>query len=143
MTSPWLPVHTDRLRLRLYEPTDHPWLLDLFGRPDVARYLLDEPWTPELATQRLAERTGRTGLDGDAGALALAVEHEGVPVGDLALWLTDRERGVAEVGSVLHPDAGGRGLATEAVRAVLDVAFGDYHLHRVAAQMDARNTASA
>lgn len=75
--------------------------------------------------------------------MALVVEHEGTPVGDVLLWLTDRERRVAEIGWVLDPDHGGRGVATEAVSAVLDRAFDVHRLHRVAAQMDARNTASA
>ncbi len=142
MSKPVLPIRTDRLLLRPHRATDHGWLLDLYGRADVARFLLDEPWTAELATRRLAERVDRAGLGEPAGALALVVEHDGAPVGDVALWLTDRERGVAEIGWVLHPEAGGRGLATEAVRAVLDRAFAHHGLHRVVAQMDARNTAS-
>src|SRR5699024_7167737 len=48
-----------------------------------------------------------------------------------------------EIGWVVDPGQGGRGLATEAVRAMLDLAFERYGAHRVAAQMDARNTASA
>ena len=66
-----------------------------------------------------------------------------VPVGDVALWLTDRERRVAEIGWVFDPVHHGNGYAREAVAAVLRVAFDEYGLHRVAAQMDARNAASA
>ena len=43
----------------------------------------------------------------------------------------------------LHPDASGHGYATEAVRALIGVAFGTYGMRRVVAQIDARNTASA
>lgn len=43
----------------------------------------------------------------------------------------------------MAPDHGGKGFATEAVRAVLHLAFDHYRVHRVAAQMDGRNTASA
>ncbi len=42
----------------------------------------------------------------------------------------------------MHPAYGGRGLATEAVRALVALAFGPFGLHRVYAQLDPRNTAS-
>ena len=49
----------------------------------------------------------------------------------------------AEIGYVFHPDAQGEGLATEAARAVVDLAFRELGVHRVFGQIDARNTASA
>lgn len=143
-----LPLRTERLTLRLHREGDEDWLHRIYGRADVARFLLEGPWTAEEAAARLAERRTRTGLEGDAGALALVVEHAGTPVGDVALWLTDRQRRIAEIGWVLDPERGGRGYAAEAVSAVLRLALADPRagglgLHRVAAQMDARNTASA
>lgn len=138
-----LTLETKRLRLRLHDADDAGWLHELYSRPDVARYLLDEPWTEDVTRDKLAERLARTGLDEDGGALALVIEHEGVAIGDVALWLTDDEHRQGEIGWVLDPAHGGRGLATEAVRAVLTLGFEHYTLHRVTAQMDARNSASA
>lgn len=143
MTDPPWPVTTGRLTLRLHSPPDLDWLLDVHSRPDVARYLLDGPWTPAEAEEALEKRVARTDLDGPAGALALVVEREGTPVGTVALWLTDHEHRVAEIGWTLDPRHTGRGYAREAVRAVLRLGFERYSLHRVVAQMDARNTASA
>ena len=138
-----LPVDTDRLRLRLHREQDREALLAIYSRPDVARHLLEEPWTTEDSRRRIEERLARTGLHTGEGALALVIEHEGRVIGDVALWLTDRTHLAAEIGWVLDPAEGGQGLATEAVRAVLDLALGKSGLHRVAARMDARNTASA
>lgn len=137
-----LPLVTDRLTLRAHEAEDAVWLHRIYSRPDVARYLLDEPWSAADAARHVAERLMKTDVDG-AGALALVVEYEGMPVGDVLLWLTDTERRVAEIGWVLDPEHGGQGFAREAVAEVLRLAFEHYRLHRVAAQMDARNTASA
>ena len=95
------------------------------------------------AAGHVEERLAKTDLDGEAAALAMVIEHEGTPVGDVLLWLIDAERRVAEIGWVLDPGHGGQGLAREAVGEVLRVAFDHHRLHRVAAQMDARNTASA
>ena len=141
-TDPW-PLVTDRLRLRLHHADDAGWLHELYARPDVARYLLDEPWTADVTHAKLTERLVKTSLDGETGALALVIEHGGVPIGDVALWLTDHEHRQGEIGWVLDPAHGGQGFASEAVRAVLSFGFDHYRLHRITAQMDARNHASA
>lgn len=141
--APDLPLVTDRLRLRLYRREDAVAQQRLYARPEVARYLLDDPWTPEDAETKVGQRLTRTGLDGPSRSLALVVEHAGQVIGDVALWLSDDRGATAEIGWVLDPEAGGRGFATEAVTAVLDHGFTRHRLHRVVAQMDARNTASA
>jgi RimJ/RimL family protein N-acetyltransferase len=133
---------TDRLRLRLHRTDDVRALCGIYGREDVARFLLDGPWTLADAERHVADRIGKDGLDGDSGALAVVIDYAGEVVGDVQLWWTDRDRRTAEIGWVLDPAHGGRGLAREAVSAVLDLAFGRYRAHRVAAQMDARNEAS-
>lgn len=138
-----LPLQTARLTLRSHEAHDAGWLHHIYSQPNIARYLLDEPWTQHDATTHVEQRLAKTDLNGPAGALSLVVEHDGNPIGDVQLWFTDRERRVAEIGWMLDPDHSGHGFASEAVRAVLDLGFDHCGLHRVAAQMDARNTASA
>lgn len=142
LSAQW-PLATERLRLRLHGTGDAEWLHELYSRPDVARYLLDEPWTAEVTRDKLTERLAKTDIDGETGALALVIEHDGVPIGDVALWLTDHEHRQGEIGWVLDPAHGGQGFASEAVRAVLALGFDHYRLHRITAQMDARNSASA
>ncbi|NUL44955.1 GNAT family N-acetyltransferase [Cellulosimicrobium funkei] len=143
MASLKFPIRTSRLALRPHCEADVDWLYKVYSRPDISRYLLDEPASLEEAQNRLSERIPRTDLDGAEGSLSLVIEREQSPIGDVLLWFTERERRVAEIGWVLDPDHGGQGFAAEAVRAVLDLAFEHYGVHRVAAQMDARNTASA
>ena len=143
MTPLTLPLQTARLALRPHHESDVDALHRIYSQPDVARYLLEDPWTPSTAAEKVSKRLARMDLDGPDGALALVIERELAPIGDVALWYTDRECRVAEIGWVLDPDHGGQGFAVEAVRSVLDLAFDHYRLHRVAAQMDARNTASA
>lgn len=136
-------LSTDRLLLRPHDAADASPLQRIYGRPDVSRYLLDDPWSADDAARHVREREAKTDLDGSTGALALVIEQEHAVIGDVQLWYTDRERRVAEIGWVLDPAHGGRGLAAEAVSAVLRFAFDAARLHRVTAQMDARNTASA
>ena len=146
-----LPLTTDRLRLRPYVESDAEAQLRILSREDVSRFVLQDPWTAEVAETQIAKRIPRTGLETESRALALVIETadgldslEGSRViGDVALWLEDGSEEKAEIGWILDPVAGGHGFATEAVIAVLNVAFDHYGLHRVFAQMDARNTASA
>lgn len=145
-----LPLTTDRLRLRPYVESDAEAQLRILSREDVSRFLLQDPWTAEVAETQIAKRIPRTGLETESRALALVIETadgldslEGSRViGDIALWLEDGSEEKAEIGWILDPAAGGHGFATEAAIAVLNVAFDHYGLHRVFAQMDARNTAS-
>lgn len=138
-----LPSRTERLVLRAHAAGDDAWLQRIYSDGDVARYLLDEPWTEADARSRVTERIEQVGLETEAGALALVVERDGMPVGDVVVWWTDRERRVAEIGWVLSPEHSGHGYASEVVGVVLEMAFRRYRLHRVVARMDARNEASA
>ena len=141
--APDWPLPTARLTLRPHREDDLGWLQEMYTQPEVVRHLLDEPWDEATARAKLAKRITWDDLGGPSGAVSLVVEHAGVPVGDVILWLTDRERGVAEIGWALDPRHAGQGFAREAAAALLDLGFETSGLHRVVAQMDARNTASA
>ncbi|MEJ1087163.1 GNAT family N-acetyltransferase [Microbacterium sp. Mu-80] len=144
MADDVFPHRTARLTLRFHESRDHDDLLRVYRRDDVARYLLEEPWTDEQTSERLAKRITRRTLFDEPHALSLIIEDEqGRYAGDLALWLTDVEHGQAEVGWVLDPGHAGHGYATEAASALLKLAFTRLDVHRVKAEMDARNAASA
>lgn len=146
-----LPLTTDRLQLRAYRETDAEALLPFYSREDVSEFLLQDPWTAEVARTEIAKRIPRTGLDTESRGLALVIETadgldaiEGsVVIGDIALWFDGDSNSKAEIGWVLNPAAGGHGFATEAALAMLNAAFDHYGLHRVFAQVDSRNTASA
>ncbi|MGD7788314.1 GNAT family N-acetyltransferase [Propionibacteriaceae bacterium Y1700] len=141
--EPNLPLITDRLRLRHYRDDDVDAMLSYYADPTVARYLLDEPWDRAKAEQEVARRTGKRHITAEGFGISLVVEHDDAVIGDIVLWAADATLSLGEIGWVYHPDAGGKGLATEAAQAVLDLAFGHYRMHRVKAQLDARNAASA
>lgn len=143
MTDLRLPIDTERLRLRAHRPGDLEPLYDYYADPDVCRYLPWGPWTRADAEEHLRKRLERTGIVGPDSSLALVVEHDGRLVGDVVVWPADETLERGEVGWAFHPSVAGRGYATEAVRALLGVAFGTYRMRRVYAQLDARNTASA
>lgn len=135
------PIHTERLTLRLYEPTDAEKILQYYSDPDVCRYLLHEVWTDADSVTAVNKRMKRTGLN--TQALAMVVEHEETVVGNVEAWLIDGSPALVELGWTFSPDVAGLGYATEAVHALIDHVFSLPQIHRVSAQMDGRNDASA
>ena len=141
---PAYPISTSRLLLRPLTAEDIGALLAYRGDPEVCRYLPFEPMTREVLTTRLAGDLVRREIarEGDALTLGAARIGDGRLVGDVVLFFRSQRHAGGEIGYVFHPDVAGQGFAVEACRAVLDLAFGDLGLHRVVANMDARNHAS-
>jgi RimJ/RimL family protein N-acetyltransferase len=140
---PPVPLRTERLELRYFRDSDADRLLRYYGREDTTRYLLDGPWDEAKARDEVARRAGRLHITAAGYAACLVVEEAGAVVGDITLWAVDDSLSLGEMSWVFDPGSGGRGLATEAARAVLDLAFDHYGMHRVRVRMDARNAASA
>lgn len=138
-----LPIQTERLTLRAHTEDDLEALLEYESLDVVAQYLPFHAWTRETGREHLAKRLERLGLDSPARSLGLVVEHEGRVIGDVLLWATDETGAKGEMGWAFHPEVAGHGFATEAAAAVLEVGFARYGMHRIIAQMDARNSASA
>ena len=150
---PVYPVVTARLRLRPLTTADVPTLLTYRGRADVCRYLPFPAMTREVLLSRLSGDFARTEITEPGQSLTLGVqlagaelagaEQAGPLIGDVVLFFHDEEHRAGEVGYVLSPKFHGHGYATEAVAALLDLAFSGLGLHRVVARLDARNDASA
>jgi RimJ/RimL family protein N-acetyltransferase len=144
VTLPWdfAPFTTERLRIRLMTPDDVDDVLAYLGREDVSQYLTHGPIDRAQAVEKVAAYAAATRLEKDDDWIEPAIELDGRVVGHLYLRLHSLEHRGAEVGWSLHPDVHGRGYATEAATALLDLAFGELGLHRVRAELDPRNAAS-
>ena len=90
----------------------------------------------------LAEMEGAAlGRPGAWMQLAAVEIDGGALVGDCAVHVLREPPDTAEVGVTLAPGRQGRGLAAEALGAVVDALFDRHGLHRVFAQADDRNVA--
>jgi len=143
LDAPDRVIRTERLVVRPFEPGDLAALHDMRSREDVVRFLYEPPSTLAEDRARLERRMRnvRFAITGDA--LGLAAVRDGTLVGDYSLFLQSAEHRQGEIGFVVHPDHQGRGYATEAAAALLELAFDGFGLHRVIGRLEARNTPSA
>lgn len=142
--SPTYPITTERLLLRSITAADVDDLHAYRSLPDVCRWVPFEPESRADLEKRVAGPFARRALEREGEALFFGVQllETGRLIGDLMLfWVSEAHRG-GEVGWIFNPEHGGQGLATEAMRPVLDLAFGELQLHRVIARIDADNAAS-
>lgn len=145
------PLRTHRLTLRdwITDPDDLHFVLDMYSRGDVQRYLGRSPrLMVDVEEARAAVRRWTALEDGPLGVRAITT-HEGERVGSLLLkripWSADAVAPGTpediEVGWHLHPDAWGHGYASEAAAAVLQEAW-DGGIPRVVAVTNPANSAS-
>lgn len=137
-------LRTPRLVLRRFEASDLDAFHDLFSRASVCRYIPFGPLDLDGARIKLARRMQQTRIAEDGDAMLFAVDEiaTGRMIGEFMLRLTSASNGQGEVGWALHPDAQGRGLATEGAREVLRFGFDEVRLHRIVAGCDPRHLAS-
>lgn len=140
-----LPLTTERLTLRLFEPGDVDDMVAYQGRDDVARYLYRPARTREQCAEVIARVSAATTWQADGDSLVLAIHRRtgGGVIGEIVLRLASRPARQAEIGWVLHPGHEGHGYATEAARAVATLAFERLGTHRLFARLDADNAGSA
>ncbi|SEP97942.1 Protein N-acetyltransferase, RimJ/RimL family [Devosia sp. YR412] len=141
---PNYPLRTERLTLRPFTRGDVDAVFAYRRREDVARYLFDTSLSREECALAVQQRIGQVALEAEGDKIILGVElaDSGVLIGEVSLIWRSVEARQGEVGWIFDPDYQGRGYATEAANAMLDLAFGPGDIHRVSARCDVRNESS-
>jgi RimJ/RimL family protein N-acetyltransferase len=141
MTPPPFLIETERLRLRPITAADVAPLQTIYAHPDVERWI-----GPEMAADLDRSVDEQIALQAARGFSMFALEDRatGALLGDCGLQPLEMKGPEIEIGWDLAPHAWGRGLATEAARAVLARAFSEpsWGLDEVIAVVDPDNTAS-
>ena len=141
--TPALPIHTQRLLLRVHVESDIDDMLQFRSDPEVVRYV---PWP--VSTRADVEKSLQVRLTagvvdkvGDWLVLAIVFRETGQVIGEVLIKNSGEDEG--ELGYALHRSFQGMGLAREAAEAMLALGFGEFGLRRITATLDERNTASA
>ena len=128
-------LQTPRLTIRRFTLADRPHFVAYRTYPyaiteDRARSLIDRAQILE------------PGIPGQWFLFGLELAEAHKAIGDCAFLVSQEEPREAEIGYTLDPAYQGKGLASEAVSAVLDYAFDAFNLHRVIAHVDIENARS-
>lgn len=139
------PLETARLILRPFTERDIQPFSAYRSDPDVARYQgWAAPFSLAQAGDFVAEMIDRIpGVPGQWFQVALELKSTGEMIGDVVFQRLADSPEQAEIGFTLAPQFQGHGYAREAVSRLLEYLFCDLDLHRVRANCDPANTASA
>jgi len=145
MTSPVLPIETDRLILRLFERADLDAVMTYHALPEVQRYL---DWKARDRVEVRAaldamRKQHRLTRPGDTFTLAVERKSDDALIGQVSLRWHDATAAQAELRFVFAPMYRHQGYASEAVKRMLTFGFAEFRFHRVFAVCDAKNEQSA
>ena len=135
-------LETDRLILRGMRVSDTEDMFEYARRPSVTQYLTWNPHTDPAETREYLTYVGQRYRTGDFYDWAVVDRESGHMIGTCGFTSFNCPHDTAEIGYVLNPAYQGKGLATEAVRRVLDFGFGELGLHRIEAHFMEGNDAS-
>ncbi len=146
-----LLITTPRLTLRPLTDNDADDLFAIFGDPRVMRYWSTPVWTERTQALRMVASDRESLAERRDLRLGLVRHDLGRVVGTASLFKIDPGNRRAEIGYALAFDQQGSGLMREALNALVDLAFDhspgapfdDLLLHRLEADIDPRNAASA
>jgi len=118
---------TERLVVRPWRDDEAERLFDIRRRPEITRWFgTPAPMASvDVARERIAQWRAITEADARLGSWAICERAGGPPAGSVIVHRVEERPDRIEVGWDLHPDATGRGLATEAARGAIAKAFAD------------------
>lgn len=137
-------VTTDRLILRPFKESDLVDVRAMRSHEAVARYLPAAVPTEAELQAALARKIARPAItrEGDSLSLAVLKRDADTVIGDVTLTWTSEANRQAELGGTFHPLHQGQGLAAEAGRKLLWLAFDGLRAERVVGRCHADNAAS-
>jgi RimJ/RimL family protein N-acetyltransferase len=139
MTLPDIRIETERLLLRLPQAEDFDRFAELVGDPVAARYIGGH--LPRgAAWRKFLQQPGAWAIQG-FGMFSFIDRDSGRWLGQGGPWRPDGWPG-NEIGYMLHPDAWGKGYATEGLAAAIDWALGHLAWNEFIHCIAPENTAS-
>jgi len=140
--TPYPVLRTERLCLRAVTLSDVHEVLFLRSDEEVMRYIDRPRATTVTEAETFIGLISRGIADDTDITWGITIAGEDVLIGYLGFWRMKPEHHRAEVGYALHPSWQGKGIAGEALRAILDYGFNVMKLHSVEANVNPGNLAS-
>lgn len=136
-------LESTRLLVRLVTEADLPALLTVNSDDAVTRYLPYASWRGLEDARNWYTRMNGLQAAGSALQFAILERRSGAAIGSCLLFRYEESSARAELGYVLGRAHWGQGYMHEALRSLIDCAFGELSLRRLEAEVDPRNARSA
>lgn len=138
-----LQLTTPRLILRPLVEADVPALFAIFSHPEVMRYWSSPPLTETGQARHLLQNIQVGYQSGEDWQPGIERRSDNALIGTCTLFAFHAASRRAEIGYALGRSYWGAGYMAEALTALITYAFDTLDLHRLEADIDPRNNASA
>lgn len=138
-----LPIRTARLTLRPLTLADTQAIFEIFSNPAVMRYWSTAPWTAMAQAEKKLASVLEGYESGEHFTYAIERNEDAQLIGTLSLFNFVMPSRRADIGYGLGEPYWGSGYMHEALSAWVRHAFETLSLHRLEADIDPRNEASA
>ncbi|MGC4191495.1 MAG: GNAT family protein [Thermomicrobiales bacterium] len=122
-----MPECNDAVTIRRATPDDAQMLVVLRGLPSTIRHQPTMQYDLAMQKQLLRESAARAENPNTSGKLHWIVEHDGLPAGGPAGWIsldiTQRDQAIGSIGYTLDPAFHGKRIASRAARLLVAIAF--------------------
>lgn len=133
-------IETDRLRIRLFRPSDAARIMQYRSAPELKKFL---SWPKSQADLDAAIANASEKLvDGTWSQFGIARKVDDHLVGDCAIKPNAINPRTAEIGIAIAPEFHGQGYAKEALSALFSVLFIECGFHRIFFSVDPANVSS-
>lgn len=136
-------IETDRLILRKMTPGDAEAIFAYASDLEVTRYVVWDTHRTIEDSKAFLDLTVRGYESGAGPTWGVVYKGDHRFIGTCGFASLEPEHARAEIGYVISKEYRGRGLAPEAVRAMISFGFREMGLHRIEARCIAENAASA
>ena len=140
--EPFPVLTTERLVLRSFIPKDAQSLLDMRTNDRVMKYLGRDKMKNIAEANTFIQKVTKDANENKTIEWAITLKAEDKLIGKLGFWRIVTQHRRAEIGYNLMPEYFGKGIMSEAVRAVLKYGFQVMKLHSVEANLDPDNVKS-
>lgn len=135
-------LYTDRLVLRRIERDDAQQIFMLRSDTEVMAYLDRDPMQSVEEGAELISRIDTSFQSGDGISWAISLKDNATMIGYAGIWRIDKPHYRGEIGYTLSPAFWGKGIMSEALKAIVAFGFHSMNLHSMEANINPNNIAS-
>jgi [ribosomal protein S5]-alanine N-acetyltransferase len=141
--KPFPELYTERLRLRRLTESDVDVMYAMRSHEAVMQYM-DMRKTETYAEAKTKLEEMNADIDSNIGITwCISLLNHNDMIGYVSIWRIDPAHFRGEVGYALSPHFWGKGIASEALEAVVKFGFSQLHLHSLEAIINPNNNGSA